>query len=60
MFRNWPDGGLIAGLLYKQGLFDNTPGYEFIIQNFKEAGSTLHRNLSMGCTEINTGQELLF
>lgn len=57
---NW-DYGLLQGLFFKQGLWDNSPELSFLTEKFKELDVTsLKRKININTVEINTGEIFKF
>ena len=52
-YRNWRYGGIIRGLLFKQGLYDTSPLHEFIKAYFEFR--TIHRHLHINSVDAQTG-----
>lgn len=55
IFKEWP-GGIVDGLVYQQGVLDNTPLWKFLNDTIAETGATkIHRKLVISAGDVNTG-----
>ena len=52
-FKSWP-GGIPQGLLFEEGIFDDSPLLDTLKSYQKVAGGVLQRNCSLGVTYIDT------
>lgn len=56
VFRNWPDGGVLAGLTTKPGIFDDTPLWSFLNETVKRTNATkIYRKLVVSSASVKTG-----
>ena len=56
VFKNWPDGGVLAGLTTKSGIFDDTPLWSFLNETVKRVNATkFHRKLVVSSASVLTG-----
>lgn len=54
MYKNWM-GGVIEGLLLKQGIYDNSPYFE-TLKNLAYNRTSLKRKLAITLTDLNSGK----
>ena len=59
IYREWPDG-LVWGLLNKSSIFDNTPLYSFLEENFRYFPGGVQRTSIVGTVDINNAEYLRF
>jgi len=57
-YQNWDWGGVFNGLMFKQGLYDTTPQYEFIKEYF--INRTIHRLVHFNSVDANSGEIVTF
>ena len=50
---NWPNGGLIRGLIYEQGVFNLNPGKKWVTDQF--SNKTVNRVVSFSATDSKSG-----
>lgn len=50
---NWPNGGIVSGVLFQKGLFDSSPEKNTIDSVFNKFGRTIRRNISIGTTDAD-------
>lgn len=57
VYTTWTPGGLMQGLLYEKGLFNNTPLFNFLNSHLTEPPQ---RWLNIGATNIQTAELVRF
>ena len=57
IYQEWP-GGLVAGLLEKPSIFDNTPMYEFLASTFDTFPDGVKRDSIVGTVDFNKAKYL--
>ena len=55
IFTNWKDWGIINGILFKPGIFDNSPEKSLVNTILHQVGDKLHRNFTIGITDAQQG-----
>ena len=60
VYDDWEPNGVVTGILTQSGIFNDTPGYEFVKRIVKSGGSVTHRMLEAACTDANTGHYITF
>jgi predicted patatin/cPLA2 family phospholipase len=59
IYENWWLGGVVRGLLYESGLYNTSPGYDFV-RNVLKKHSGLKREIVLGATDVKTGGYKIF
>lgn len=58
IFVQWPFPGPLRGLFNKASFFDNSPELQLVSRLYNENGGTLHRSISIGMADAQTGKFL--
>ncbi len=55
IYKDWPFGGVIRGLLFQSGLYDTSPEYDFLMNVIKRYNG-LKRDFTIGVVNMRTGR----